>query len=194
MEGKIKTTRSPLHKTKKTSERFRPFNYLNTYTKETSNMFNERITLLYTMVVDYKRNKHNARWAKCCFCFEGRVAKGNLNHPEEEMINIKDLMAQEQIDSEADMLAFMKRTLPRNEDGEILLPQINMKHSTAIPVNPEIEILKEKLAQVEDESGLLKVVVEQKNQQADEDSKISLYLNEQRFDLEEKLAAAERNG
>ena len=73
------------------------------------------------------KHRNNLRWAKCCHCIERRVPKGSLNHPEDEMISIKDLIAKEHIESEAGMLIYMKKILPRNPEGEILLPQINKK-------------------------------------------------------------------
>ena len=106
---------------------------------------------------------------------------------------MKDLMAQEQIETEADLLNYMKKTLPRNQEGEILLPQINMKHPTAIQVRPEIDILRERVAKVEAENCSLKVTMEVMKQQADVDSEMCFSLNEKISRLEEKLDSAERD-
>ena len=193
METKEKTTRSHQDTDKKHSGRFVPFTYLNTYATDTSTKFIERNTILYTFVASYKIHRNNVRWAKCCHCIEGRTSKGSLNHPEEKMITIKDLIAQEEIETEADLLNYMKKTLPRNKEGEILLPQINMKHPTAIQVRPEIDILRERLAKVEAENCSLKVAMEVMKQQADVDSQMCFSLNEKISRLEEKLDSAERD-
>ena len=188
---KMKTTRSPLDTSKKSSERFRPLSYLYSYYQVTSTKFLERITLLYTMVEASIKHRNNIRWAKCCHCVEGRVSKGSLNHPEKEMITFKDLMIQENIKTEDDMLIYMKKILPRNLNDEILLPQINMMHPNDILEDSEADILREKLSKVEEENRLLKVEVEVMKQLVDAASKDFYSLNEKISGLEAKLYLTE---
>ena len=193
MESKKKIAWCPQDSKKKHSGRFRPINYLTTYTNDIHTRFKERITLLYTMVDCYHKHRNIVRWAKCCFCIEGKATRGSLNHPEEEMITLKDLVVQEQIENEADLFAYMKKTLPRNSEGDILLPQINMKHSTTMLARSEVDVLREKLAKVEAENRLLKATVEEMKQRADADSKSFLSLNENLYKLHEKLDTVERD-
>ena len=188
----MKKTRSPLDQSKKTSGRLRPINYLYTFYQDTSNEFLGRISYLYSTAEASIKYRNNMRWARCCHCIEGRVDKGSLNHPEEEMITMKDLFSKMHIKTEDDLLNYMKKNLPRNQKGEILLPQINMKHPTAILVNFEIDDLKEKHAEVEDENRLLKVEIKELKQQADAASKFSLSLSEKISELEEKLDLAKK--
>ena len=104
---------------------------------------------------------------------------------------MKDLMAQHHIQSEEDLLTYMKENLPKNHKGEVLLPQINMKHPTVSLEKSEADILREKLAKVEDENESLKVTIEDMKRH-DVASKLTISLNEKIIGLlQEKIDAAE---
>ena len=176
---------------KKASERSRTLSYLYSYYPDTSDKFKYQITLLHTIVEASKKHRNNVRWAKCCHCIERRVGSGSLNHPEEEMITMKDLMAQENIKNEEDMFSYMKKNLPRNDKDEILLPQINMKHPDTIPVKSEADILREELAKANDEKELMKATIEVMKQQDNASQLTISSLHKYTRLLEEKLEDAQ---
>ena len=59
---------------------------------------------------------------------ERRVPEGSLGHPDSEMVPLRQFLSQNAIETEADLRQYLQNTLPKNKDGHILVPQINMRH------------------------------------------------------------------
>lgn len=91
--------------------------------------FWNRIDQLYFIIEGYKKHRNPARWAYCCHTFERNHHVGALGHPEDQTTDIKDFLFRENIQSSQDFRRFMLKTLPKNQDNHILLPQVNMRHS-----------------------------------------------------------------
>ena len=113
---------------KKTVHPFHAIPYAEIYVDEDSQIFWQRLDVIFGIFEGYKRHYNMAAWAECCFCFEKMSQMGTLGHPQSQVITIKDLIDREGIQSSEDFRRFMMRTLPKDKDGAILLPQVNMKH------------------------------------------------------------------
>ena len=107
-----------------------PEEYFEEYVPPRSEAFQQRVKELFSLVEAYKKHWNKSRWARCCFTFEKRALQGCLGHPEEKMIDIRKLISRERIQTHEDLQNYLTRVLPKNRDGDILLPQMNMKHRT----------------------------------------------------------------
>ena len=116
----------------KTSARcYRVIPYTERYVSEDLPDLWTRLDSIYNLFQAYQRHYHQARWAECCLCFESMTHSGRLGHPASKTISIKELIDRENIYSQEELRRFMLKTLPHNEDGAILLPQVNMRHRTS---------------------------------------------------------------
>ena len=122
---------------KKGSKCFHSIAYIERYVSEDTPAFWERLDDVYSIFEAYQKHYNRAAWARCCYTFERLHHVGALEHPEAQTINIKDLIAQEGIYSQGEFRLFMLKTLPRNKDGHILMPQINMRHIVIKQEEPE---------------------------------------------------------
>ena len=122
---------------RKQSRRFHPFKYLERYLPEGHAMFSERITLLMELIETYLKRPKGIRWARCCNSVERHVARGSLGHPEGQMVDLKDLLESELVCDEKSLRSFLLKKMPRNEDGDVLVPQINMMHGIICKEEPE---------------------------------------------------------
>ena len=107
-----------------------PVEYFTEYAPSWSTQFQNRSQMAFRLVDASQRHRNDAYWAKCCFTFVKRKQKTSLGHPIECLERVSTLIRTERIYSEKELTDFLKKTLPRNERGELQLPQINMKHSS----------------------------------------------------------------
>ena len=117
--------------------RFHSRQHVRNYAPDNSDTFKTMVTLLYTSVQAYQKYRKNARWATCCHTLEKRVERGSLGHPEHQMVKLSTLIRHHHIVSRQDLENYLKTTLPRNHAGQVLLPQINMRHPDCEPVREE---------------------------------------------------------
>ena len=108
--------------------RFNPAEYFEEYAPNWSNSLQQRTRLLWTLIEGDKLGKNEPSWAQCCHVLERKKLKGHLGHPSNALIPISRLFSQEQIQNEAQLADFLKRTLPVNNNREPRLPQVNMRH------------------------------------------------------------------
>ena len=108
--------------------RFKTIDFMEEYAPSWSSIFNDRTRLLWELIQADKARKNESNWAQCCFVYERRKVKGHLGHQKEALIPISRLLAQERIQTEAQLGNYLIKTLPMNEDSDQLLPQINMRH------------------------------------------------------------------
>ena len=129
-EGPVSRPPQGFKRHKKASKCYRAIPYTERYVSEDLPDLWHRLDSIYHIFEAYQRHYHQARWAECCLCFESMTHVGALGHPASKTISIKALMEREHIYSREELRRFMVNTLPKNEDGAILLPQVNMKHPT----------------------------------------------------------------
>ena len=98
------------------------------YLPDTHPTFIARIQELYAIAKASVKYRNKAKWAKCCRTAETHYCAGTLGHPKEECIPFKDFLQLEDLHSEENFSIFMFTMLPRNDEGLILLPQINIRH------------------------------------------------------------------
>lgn len=118
--------------------RFRTIDYMAEFAPLWSSAFTDRTRLLWEMIQGDKTTKNESNWAQCCSVYERRKLKGRLGHQKEALIPIGRLLAQERIHTETQLMNYLIRTLPKNADSELLLPQINMRHQLIKKEEPEL--------------------------------------------------------
>lgn len=141
MEENAGDVRIPASTKPKHQGRFKTTIYLQEWCSPTSKTFKKRVQALYTVVTAYQTYRHDYRWAKCCKTFEKRVPRGSLGHPETEMIPVSKLLKDESIFSEEDLEDFFLRTMPKNDNGDYLLPQCNMLHKECVAIETVVSTL-----------------------------------------------------
>ena len=137
MSKLVEESPEPSQHEEKVTQRFHKIAYAEDYASDWSLALQHRSKQLFTFVDAYVRNRQPSRWAKCCRCFEGRVAKGCLGHPESEMVSISRLIRENSIKTAEDLEDFFRRDMPRDKDGQLLLPQANMCHPIIIKLEEE---------------------------------------------------------
>ena len=115
---------------KKATQAFHAIPYHSIFVQEDSWLLWHRLDTIYSIFEGYKCHYNRASWAECCCTFERMGYVGALGHPESRVISIKGLIDREGIHCLEDFRSFMLRTLPKDKDGAILLPQVNMRHPT----------------------------------------------------------------
>ena len=113
------------------------------------------------------------------------MPEGSLGHPDSEMVTIRQLFSEHGIENEADLLKFLTNTLPKNKEGHVLLPQINMKHAEKQLTlkHPDMLVLR-----LEDELQAevigLKVMIEEST---DENKRLNRELSELRESMLDRM-------
>ena len=116
------------NQTKPGSRHWKPKNHTEYYLPDDHPTFKERVKELYAISKASVKYRNKAKWAKCCKTAETHYCAGTLGHPKEECIPFKDFLQLEDLHSEENFTRFMFTMIPRNDEGLILLPQINIRH------------------------------------------------------------------
>ena len=108
--------------------RFKAVDYFAEYSPAWSNTFRQRAELLWTIIVGDRQSKNEPSWAKCCHTLARRGQIRLLGHPKESTITISRLFAENSIDSQASFEDYLLKELPSNENRDLKLPQVNVRH------------------------------------------------------------------
>ena len=130
----MSTIRTQASSKKEPQRRSRAIKYLQAYTSTESPAFKQRISDLYHTILAFLKKGNDARWALCCHTFD-RLQKAKLGH--DNTIQVSELVRQHGVRTEKDLEDYLTRVLPRNSQGEILMPQCNMQHSQSEPVETQ---------------------------------------------------------
>src|SRR5687768_13755713 len=99
MKKKESAAESLERQRKKQARRFMPVGYLECYTSMFSPDYQDRVRQLYKLFEDYRANKNESYWAKCCRCFIRRGVRHELGHELEELVATSALITREGIES-----------------------------------------------------------------------------------------------
>ena len=123
---------------KKLHRRFKPIPYLEEYAAIGSTTFKTRIISIHQAVIQvYLEHRNNCSWASCCKTFERELRSGKLGHPEKNIEMLSSIVNRENIATIEGLSTYFIKTMPKNSEGEILLPQINMRHRQEPEPEPE---------------------------------------------------------
>ena len=112
-----------IHNTK-----FIPIDYCTEYTPSWTNSFRRRTELLWTIIMADRKGKNELGWAKCCLTLERKTQKGLLGHPKDLVIPVGRLLSEHGIKTYQGFHDLLAREMPKNDDRDSRLPQVNMKH------------------------------------------------------------------
>ena len=88
----------------------------------------EKLKLLFDLSTKSTHHRHKGFWASCCSSLLRNVDPLVLGHPVQSFIRLKDLLDYNDLTTEERFIDFMLTTLPRNEQGQIRVPEVNMMH------------------------------------------------------------------
>ena len=130
----VRKTENPI---KKASRRFKPIPYHTNYLPQESEEFRTAITKVYESVFrDYLVQRKEGTFAKCCWTFGRRKLKDKLAHPVEYIEKVSDIIKDNAIKTVEDVEIYLKKTLPKDENGHFFKPTVNRIHSL-LTVNAE---------------------------------------------------------
>ena len=120
-----------------------PTEYSTVYLEDGHPSFITRVQELYSIGFKGISGNNIPKWAKCCKTLATKACFRTLGHPQAECQDFKAILKLNNITNEREFTSFLKRELPRDKDGNILMPQININHHEAVnqpenhPQNPE---------------------------------------------------------
>lgn len=74
------------------------------------------------------RSKNPAWWVECCSAVIKSQDLGSFGHPKDMTIRMKDYLTLHDITSQETFISHMMTSLPKQDSGLILCPQVNIKH------------------------------------------------------------------
>lgn len=138
MEDK-ETTRSTQNPDKGKPQCFKRITYTEQYLPRDSPWLRSRVNQLYCMVESFRLHNNKSWWCKCCSTMVRNIDPLTLDHPPGEIVKIKHLIEKHNITSEETLWNYMIHHLPKNDEGHLRMPQINMYHPIKCKVEPEEE-------------------------------------------------------
>lgn len=124
------------NKQRKQFRRFEASCYLEEYIPAYYQDYADKVHECYQVIESYKKHSKEAYWAKCCRTFIRNVGLEKLNHPRDQLQHVKQFIVVEKIHKEKDLMKYCLDNMPTDADGNVLVPQINMKH-------PELHVKRE---------------------------------------------------
>ena len=101
------------------------------YLPDGHSSFIARVQEIFSIAKKGISSNNIPKWAKCCKTMCTKACFRTLAHPESELQDFKTILKLNNINNDKEFFSFMKKELPRNGDWDILLPQINMRHTGA---------------------------------------------------------------
>lgn len=126
--------------------------YLEEYAYQDSQDLQRRLTTLHLTLQNSFNSKNTGNWSNCCSNHENRSAdyeKGYLGHT--DLQSTRKWISRRLLESFDDFKSFMLKILPRNELGQVRLPQINMRHGGSAQQPPRRTVLTERPIDVEED-------------------------------------------
>ena len=108
-----------------------PKDYKTVFLPDEHSSFITRVQEIYSTAVKGVKGNNMPKWAKCCKTMGTKACFRALGHPSYEYEDLKTILVVNNIQNDTEFITFMRNTLPRDEDRNILLPQINMRHPEA---------------------------------------------------------------
>lgn len=128
---------------KKGQPKFQKTSFKAMYTDEADPDLEDKLKTIHGLSCKTIQHKNKGFWVLCCSSVIRNIEVGQLGHPQDQVIKLKEFFDNNDLTDEKSFISFMKRTLPRNEHGQVLVPQINMYHPIP-PMKIEEEILVKK--------------------------------------------------
>lgn len=96
-----------------------------------------QLSTIYDMSTTAAENRNTSWWAGCCPAYLRYYKPAPFGHPQHMLIKMKDILTANNIKTEKQFKEYMCKTLPKNKEGLIILPQINMMHPRTAAVKNE---------------------------------------------------------
>ena len=93
--------------------------------------FKMKLREVYALIEGSEQDTDGDQWAKCCRTVISHEHPELLGHPAAQRVLLRKLRSQEGLDSEEKLREYLLKRLPRDFEGLIMLPEINMRHPFA---------------------------------------------------------------
>ena len=164
----------------KPARHFRKMPFKTTFVPTSGPLLDSQLELIFNMAETSVRNNNTGWWAHCCFGVVRNIDCKVLGHPHNQVESLRKLFQTNRLTNLETFKQYMLTTLPRNDVGLVLLPQINMEHPGEIKVKieedaaePDVKMEEERLEEVQwkqqKEELLQSIMAKQAEQDAKQD-------------------------
>lgn len=140
MEEENSGPRIQASKIPKSNGRFPAMDYLKSYAPVDSPAFQTTVDTVYQAISNYYQHRKDVHWADCCTTLIKLADKERLHHPPDKVHRISTLVKTHRIANRSDLERYFVESLPRDEHGSILLPQVNMRHYIDYPTYGQMKL------------------------------------------------------
>lgn len=121
----------------RTVKKYRKVGYKASFVSKGSSALETRLAAITNMAEASTRSNNSAWWIQCCSTIVRNIDLQLLGHPQNHVVTIRKLFQANHISNQQEFKDYLLEVLPKNEDGLVLLPEINMEHPGQIKVKIE---------------------------------------------------------